>query len=391
MTVSNIKVKNFQSILNGEVDLGKFTVFTGPSSSGKSAFVRAAHAVMRNSFNPSQVTVGHKVSEVSVVVDGKVVTAIRGKSKSTYKLDDVEYTKAGRNVPDSIVEVLAIPEISDIDTTFSYQFDKPYLLSEPGSVASKVLGSLTNVSVLHDSLRESNRRNREIGSRLKVKSVDLENVTTRLEEYSTLPEALESLGSAKNDMNYLLTRAEKVTSLESVMSSVRDGLLRLESLKRDLALAGSVEEVTTELTNLSETSLSSVGKLNSLLVDIDLLEINRPKGNFEILPKVDVEETLNRLKTITDSLDNIKTLSKTSLPDYSGLSNIDAGSVQEELNSVTTIGEALTQLSLLIKKKADTANSINTYNTKICELQAEYDTLLEGIEVCPLCFTALNH
>ena len=122
--IENISVQDFQSIEFGKVDLGKFTVFTGPSSSGKSAFLRALHGLTRNSFNPSQVRLGQSVTTVSDV-DGRKVEAVRGKSKSTYKLDDEEYTKAGRAVPEDVEAVLSMPLVADLESSFATQFDKP--------------------------------------------------------------------------------------------------------------------------------------------------------------------------------------------------------------------------------------------------------------------------
>lgn len=385
MTISKIKVKNFQSILDGEVELGQFTVFTGPSSSGKSAFVRAAHAVIRNSFNPTQVTVGHKVSEVSVEVDDHDIKAIRGKSKSTYVLDGVEYTKAGRNVPDAILDVLSMPEVSDIETSFSYQFDKPYLLADPGSVASKVIGSLTNVSVLHASLKESNRRNRELGSRLKVKGSDLEEVEEKIETY----QEIEDLVRVVEDTDKIINSIEKDMSTEiKITSRISTAESLLESISVSQGLMSEAESIEALAEEASSMSLSKVSTLDTNIETIDSLTSSLPAWDFNNVPEsLTGSDEITEIKQLSDILEVESLIA--SLPQWDFNSVPQSGEIIP-LTDVQGIDSLLNQFNELMESLRRCEPKISEYENEINALTQEHDDLLKDIEVCPLCLTPLH-
>jgi DNA repair ATPase RecN len=192
--VDQLKVSNFQSIASADVTLDGFTVLEGPSNSGKSAFLRATRAVVRNVNNPSVVRQGTKSLSVEAVFGLQHVMVERGKSLSTYRMvaedDGIEemFTKSGTQVPTDVAEVLRMPLIAGTDANFSFQFDKPFLLSETGSTVAAVLGTLTNVALLYEAVREANRRRTEASSVLKVRDRDIATLTERLETFADLPE-----------------------------------------------------------------------------------------------------------------------------------------------------------------------------------------------------------
>lgn len=349
MTLNKIKVKNFQSIEAGEVELGSFTVFTGPSSSGKSAFLRAAQAVVRNSFTPTQVRMGAKETEVSVQFDDHLVTAYRGKSKSTYRLDDEEFTKAGRTVPPAVAEAFKMPEVAEVESSFATQFDKPYLIADPGSVAAKVLGTLTNVSVLHSGLRETNRRGLEVKSRLKVKSADLDTVRDRLESYEGLD--LEIAEASKLQEEYILLketqlRAEALDKLLRTTASLTERLQQIEESQVD------VTPLATTLESLTE-DIQKTDSLTTILASVKKLAAGLPTWEYDSVPEYDssMDTALARLQGMDDLL-NTLTRSASSYKRASATSHKAHAAIQEK--------------------------------------QGEFDKLMEGISECPLCNSPLN-
>lgn len=224
-------VKDFQSIQHADVELGRFTVLVGQSSSGKSAFLRSVRALIRNKFVPSNVRSGASKAEVSAVFDDTPVSATRGKSISSYSLGEEKYTKTGKTVPDAVQNFLQFPELEGLDPNFNFQFDKPFLLSEPGSKVASVLGTLTNVSTLHAAVREANRRKLSTEADVKATRKLLTAAQEHLTEFDTLPadvsrlEAVESLYEALQDM-----QSERNT-LVTALRSIKDSKLALESVE----------------------------------------------------------------------------------------------------------------------------------------------------------------
>ena len=387
--IENISVQDFQSIEYGKVDLGKFTVFTGPSSSGKSAFLRALHGLTRNSFNPSQVRLGQSVTTVSAIVDGRKVEAVRGKSKSTYKLDDEEYTKAGRAVPEDVEAVLSMPLVADLESSFATQFDKPYLIADPGSTGAKVLGTLTNVSVLHDGMREANRRKLSINAEIKVRKADLEADNAGVEQYLDLPLLEESISKAEDALiriQYIQRDATEVDSLVDTVSLRNRTLEQYEKEVVDLsAYSKTLEEVTSDLHILSGVD----GAVNN----IQILKRQLPTWKYKDVPS-DMEEAERliaqalELDTITSRIHllnkNIPNWDYTAVPPPDGLSIAvntisDLSSLDRLLTDMVSSFESL-KMYTLNKKKA---------SIEVERLESELHNILEGVDMCPLCNTPL--
>ncbi len=107
--ITKFKAQNFQSLQKVELDLEKFTVVVGPSSSGKSALIRALRILAHNSNNASFVTHGRKAAIVTVEADKAQIILERGPGKSIYTLvgDDgkeAKLTKCGTSAPEAVGE-----------------------------------------------------------------------------------------------------------------------------------------------------------------------------------------------------------------------------------------------------------------------------------------------
>ena len=385
--IENISVQDFQSIEFGKVDLGKFTVFTGPSSSGKSAFLRALHGLTRNSFNPSQVRLGQSVTTVSAIVDGRKVEAVRGKSKSTYKLDDEEYTKAGRAVPEDVEAVLSMPLVADLESSFATQFDKPYLIADPGSTGAKVLGTLTNVSVLHDGMREANRRKLSINAEIKVRKADLEADNAEVEQYLDLPLLEESISKAEDALiriQYIQRDATEVDSLVDTVSLRNRTLEQYEKEVVDLsAYSKTLEEVTSDLHILSGVD----GAVNN----IQILKRQLPTWKYKDVPS-DMEEAERliaqalELYTITSRIESLN--KNTPDWDYTAVPSSDRLDTNT-LSDLSSLDRLLTDMvSSFESLKMYTMNKKKA-SIEVERLESELHNILEGVDMCPLCNTPL--
>lgn len=220
MTLQFTEVQDFQSIAKEGLEFDKFTVLVGPSSSGKSAFLRAVRSLVRNTFVPANVRQGSSKALVHIVLHGHDIWSERGKSLSTYYLDGEPYPKSGKSVPEDIVKVLRMPLVEGIDPSFSFQFDRPFLLAESGSTAASVIGSLTNVSVLHAAVREANRRRGNVSSTLKIRFGDKERLQAQVETFRYLPARKRVLDRARNALQSAQGLQATLDSLQAATSSL---------------------------------------------------------------------------------------------------------------------------------------------------------------------------
>lgn len=183
--ITNVHTEGFQSLDDVDLELGKLTVVVGASSSGKSALVRAIRGVTSNVRGPAAIQRGKKALDVSVQTDdGPPVRFTKTKTASSYTVGSTTFTKLGVNVPEAVTQALGMPPGPDLH--LAGQFDRPYLLDDSGAAVARVLGELTNVSVIYGAAREANRIKLSKSGVLATRTADLAKAEAALEAFATL-------------------------------------------------------------------------------------------------------------------------------------------------------------------------------------------------------------
>lgn len=281
----SLEIVNFQSLKSVKLEFGQFSVLVGPSSSGKSAVLRAVRAVTRNVTSPSAVSHGKSSFSVLATFADCAVGIERGKAKSVYLLDGVEYPKAGVKVPAAVANKLRMSAPQDIELFLADQFDRPYLLAETGSVAAKVLGELTNATLLMESAREANVRRQRHGQLAKLREQDVVSIQSRLHVFSNLVDEKQRLAAAREDLDKARGAQAVVDRLESAVKRYEVSAQVVSSAQSGIA---QVPDVQDELLR-AETSLHEVESLESLISSIVSL------GRLRISAKDEIGQTEKQL------------------------------------------------------------------------------------------------
>lgn len=254
--IQNIEISNFQSLHKVNIELGGFTVIVGPSSSGKSAFLRAVKTLASNSRGHSYVTHGKKVASITAKGQNWTASIERGDGVGSYKtsIDDDSriYTKLSGSVPKDVSALLKIAPISSGgEIHFAGQFDKPYLLDESGQSVARILGDLTNVSVILEAVREANRKRGSLVSELKLKEEKLKDLSSKMVEF--------------RDLN---TEVSVVSTLEAKLPEVRNLDLKIKNLNSTIL---DIQEQEKLLDSLNSRELP------------DMAELDKLQNNFQFL------------------------------------------------------------------------------------------------------------
>lgn len=235
--LARVHIQGFQSLHSVDLELGPLTVIVGPSSSGKSALVRALAALHHNVRGTSFITHGFQTAKIAATLgDGTTVMLSRSTTASSkhnaYALQHsaglhapegfqgdpppIVFTKLNGEVPEEVRALLpAIP-----DLTFASQFDKPYLLdATPGDVA-RTLASLTNVHVILSAAREANRQRLATAATLKTRQGDLSDIEARTEEFRALAARRKAQDTAR-------TLTEQATALAAQIDTLATGVARI--------------------------------------------------------------------------------------------------------------------------------------------------------------------
>lgn len=227
--ITSITVSKFQSLNSIALQPEKLTVIVGPSSSGKSALIRALRLLAFNSSGSSFVTHGFKSAAVSCEIDDQAVLIQKGKGVSSYHLNGEVFDKCGTSTPEAVANVLRITP-----GNFAGQFDRPFLLDDTGGAVARELGELTNVSVILEAAREGNRRKTEVTGRIKTRETDLADLVEGVKAFAGLPKRTAAVVAAEQAVKEADQVADKVGRLGQAVTTVRVAQGVIDRLSGDL-------------------------------------------------------------------------------------------------------------------------------------------------------------
>jgi energy-coupling factor transporter ATP-binding protein EcfA2 len=247
--IHEIDVANYQSLGRLQLKLGRFTVITGRTGAGKSALIRAIRALAFNVRGTGDVMRGEPAFTVSMTGgephihsdEGTVEgcpgcfaelwdATIRRGSKDHYQLavgiSQKTYTKLQGKVPEAVSDTLRLSDIN-----FATQFDRPYLLDATGGEVARVLGRLTNVTVLFRAAQEANRRRLGVSGELRTRQNDLLALQEQIAQYATLGDEHRAVESAEASLAALAELGQKRARLGQLVVDHELAWRRLHSLQ----------------------------------------------------------------------------------------------------------------------------------------------------------------
>jgi DNA repair protein SbcC/Rad50 len=268
MSLGILEIRNYQSLRHVKLKLGRFTVITGPTGSGKSAIFRAIRLAAFNARGTSYIRTGEKTCYVGLsgssdtTPDDDWALGIRrgARGQDLYVIslpgrEAEEFTKLSGQVPAPVAELHKLTELN-----FSSQFDPPFLLSDTGGEIARVLGKLTKVTMLFNAAREANRRRLGIATQLKNAEAEL----AQAREQARTPR-FAGLGE----------RRAAVQRAEKGWDAVQAAVVRQDRLRQLLDQLGAAQQVLSSITPgqpLDVTGLSVAlairARLRTLLADV---------------------------------------------------------------------------------------------------------------------------
>lgn len=265
--LTHLSVRNYQSLDTLDIELSPFTVIVGPSSSGKSALTRALRTLTTNTRGSSFVSTWAKRSTIEAEFTDGSVTLTRGAKTAddsyvlhTPNLDTTEqtFTKLSGTTPEEVSEFLGI----DPALTFADQFDRPFLLADSPAEVARTFAALTNVHTVFAAAREANRTRLERGTRLRIRTADLEAIKAQRDEFKALGDRLRAQALAEQRMEAAGALDADYRSVDQAAYALEAETLEIERTSRILAnpvpslglaevLAGQIHDLGREANRLS--------------------------------------------------------------------------------------------------------------------------------------------
>ena len=276
--IESLQVKNYQSLYDVTLDIGKFTVIVGPSSSGKSALVRSLRTLVSNPRNSSFVSHGEKFSTITLKREDCSVVLEKGEGHGAYIVsnsngEEEKFTKLGGSVPEKVTSSLGIRPVESgkQHLNFASQLDKPYLLDETGSTVARVFGDLTNVTKIFEAVREASRKKQNLSGIVKARTTDVDNLKSQKEKFSSLPLKIESIEEAESLLKEAQSKSDTINRLSTLISDISFAETVLDQFTSSDFEVPDLDSVLAYRDNLSRfmSLVSGVKKSNSSLRDLD--------------------------------------------------------------------------------------------------------------------------
>lgn len=277
-----LDIENYQALAAARLELGKFTVVTGPTGSGKSAVIRALRLAAFNARGTSFIRHGTKHCRIALLDDqGLGVAIARGPGHDAYVLDVLgeqkKFTKLGGQVPAEVTELLNFSELN-----FAGQFDRPYLLDNSAGEVARMLGRLTNVDLVFEAARRGYARKQEIGRSLKSVQAELDQLTAAAEQYEDLPLRLSAIERAEQALARAQGARQRRDSLRLLTESAFSRQQEAQVLRE------AVRALTLDLDSLDELEARRA-RLRELLYEL-LQADNGIKSSRAIIKQLTAQE-----------------------------------------------------------------------------------------------------
>lgn len=281
--IERIRIRNFQSIEEADIELGPLTVLIGPGRSGKSAVIRAIRSLLTNQTGDGYIRHGAKETEVTLIAEGQEVTWKKQRGKGgVYVLANETFHKTGGEVPPAVVCAMSLRPL-DVDPSLRImpnlqeQHDAPFLISESGSTQAKIIGSLTKLDAIVRAQQEAKRIADKERQETKVLSAQLERVE---QELATLPDVdkLRSLVDQGKEMEQTIEEAKGI--LERA-KQYRDELRKLEQVPNVTPTLGRIRSLLDKVYHLIKLYelAEQVQKAAASVQDAEL-EIKKAKAHL---------------------------------------------------------------------------------------------------------------
>lgn len=399
--ITRIQLSNFQNHRSLDLTLGKFSVLSGPSNSGKTACLRAIAALLRNDPPGEYVTLGQTNLTVTLTLqDGHVVKWEKGlKGLNRYTLtrpDGTEWVgnKVGVKVPEEILDVLRIGPITledgkKVHLNLHEQQESPFLIMDTAGQVAKVFGELTSAGKLFSAANEGNRRTREEKKLRTLRESDIAAAKASLAQYSNLDEQKEGLAWVEEQVKQASILTSAIETLESLIGAYglteSDLTVAADSISRLSPVEGIDLTMILKLNEAAATLVGLGSEESRLGVQLETLDASLQKlekvSDVDLNLLVEVDRVVRQVSSLVSEVEVAER-------QLQALPSQDRLTLELDLAPLSALNEAIVAVSDLLALASDARKQLLQLEGVISANErevAEVEEFLGEIDTCPTC------
>lgn len=233
-----IKITNFQSIQEIELEVRGFTCITGKTNIGKSAIMRAISKSILNDPVVGMVRKGENFSTVEVKGGDWEYKWEKGvKGVNRYYIEDRVLDKTGQNQIEEIKK-LGFESIKlggdEVQPWFASQFAPIFLLDKTGPQITDFVSEISGLNVLQDAIVLSSRGRKKSTDVSKEAQEELTIVRDKLAKLNGIDELIKL-------MKDLEAQKQSIIDNENKLQKIKDHMFRTSQIRSQLTFLSQID------------------------------------------------------------------------------------------------------------------------------------------------------
>ena len=220
--ITRITIHNFQCHKHLDLDLGRSTMLSGNSNSGKTAVLRALYWVLFNTpSGDAYVSYWAKnktkfkadeYTSVIVEVDGHIIERKRSNDFNGYIVDGKVYEALRTAVPDEVTKIFNLA-----DASVQRQMDAPFLLAATPGEASQYLNSLAGLECVDEILTIAKRNVADTSAILEETKDSVDALEKEVGYYGWVASAEDLLKKASDEEPAIASLTHRIETLSKLI------------------------------------------------------------------------------------------------------------------------------------------------------------------------------
>lgn len=234
--------------------------------------------------------------------DGDVISWARGEGLNRYTLNGKVYDKPGRSVPEAIRLALNVTELDfdgeTVRVQWAPQMDAPFLISDSGAKATRMLGVAGNAAIVSAAHRLAQTNASSESDLLRAATLNLENLRQSLAGYSDLEAADAIATDLRASLSRLRAHQDRIARVQAAVTSHAALQSRVSSVRAESARHAALADALSLLHGVQAKRVALEGYLSVLERRADIEpQLERSARTADLIGRL---RSANDMRTATE-------------------------------------------------------------------------------------------